>query len=88
MKVRYEESFLKDVRKLKDERVKQKVKRVINSIKSASDLTNVPNLKKIKGGKGAYRIRVGNYHLGFYLVDDVVEFAKFMDRKDIYKKFP
>ncbi len=88
MKVRYEESFLKDIRKLKDERIKQKLQNVITTIKDASSLEDLPNVKKIKANRDAYRIRIGNFRLGFYLVEDAIEFAKFMDRKDIYKRFP
>ncbi|WP_424583806.1 type II toxin-antitoxin system RelE family toxin [Tunicatimonas sp.] len=88
MKVRYEESFLKDLRKLKDERVKQKVRSIITNIKSASDLESLSGVKKLKSDRNAYRIRIGDYRLGFYLENDTVDFARFTNRKNIYKKFP
>jgi len=46
------------------------------------------NLKKLKGFKTAYRIRVGDYRIGLFISNDTVEFARVVHQKDIYKVFP
>ena len=36
----------------------------------------------------AYRLRLGDYRVGIFLVEGVVEFARVVHRRDIYKVFP
>ena len=43
----------------------------------------------MKGFKNFYRIKSGDYRLGFELINnDTIYFIAFAHRKDIYKKFP
>jgi mRNA interferase RelE/StbE len=42
----------------------------------------------MKGHSIAYRIKSGNYRMGFYKELDQVELARFLKREDIYKVFP
>ncbi|MDZ4148986.1 MAG: plasmid stabilization protein [Flavobacteriaceae bacterium] len=88
MKVLYLKSFLKDIQNLKDDVLKEKVLDVINEIKNAQTLVEISNIKKLKGHTEAYRLRIGKYRLGFYYNENVVEFARFAKREDIYKLFP
>jgi mRNA-degrading endonuclease RelE of RelBE toxin-antitoxin system len=44
--------------------------------------------KKIKTHEAAYRIRIGNYRLGFFYEHHEVIFSRILHRKDIYKYFP
>lgn len=43
------------------------------------------NVKKLKGFKDRYRLRVGNYRVLFQLDKDMVIVYDFGDRKDIYR---
>ena len=43
------------------------------------------NIKKLKGFKDRYRLRVGNYRVLFQLDKDTVIVYDFGDRKDIYR---
>ncbi len=88
MKVEFLKRFSKDIDELTVKSIKSALKRVIESIESADTLSNIPNTKKLQGHKYAYRIRVGNYRLGFFYENDTVTLARFVDRKDIYKLFP
>ncbi len=38
--------------------------------------------------KFAYRIKIGDYRIGIFVESKVVEMARFVHRKDIYKVFP
>ena len=61
---------------------------IISEIEKAQQLNSLSNLKKMKGHKSAYRIRIGNYRLGFIYEDQKVIFIRLLNRKDIYKYFP
>ncbi len=88
MKLVYTRAVTKDVRKVKDKKVIAKVVTVLESIKEASRLDELPSIKKMSGHPTAYRIRVGAYRLGFYYEDGSVVLARFLKRNDIYKVFP
>jgi len=61
---------------------------VIDEVKLAGNLRELKSLKKLKGFKNYYRIRVGDYRLGFSYDDQTIFFIRFLSRKDIYKFFP
>jgi mRNA interferase RelE/StbE len=88
MKLLFERSFLKDLERLNDSKTKEQVLEIIDLFEINSTFEIIPNLKKLKGYRSAYRIRIGNYRLGFFVEDSVVIFSRFLHRKDIYKKFP
>ncbi|MGI8952418.1 MAG: type II toxin-antitoxin system RelE family toxin [Chitinophagaceae bacterium] len=68
--------------------MKSSIEDVIAEVEQANTINFIGNLKKLKGYKEYYRIRVGNYRIGLQIQNDVVTFAAFLHRKDIYKKFP
>lgn len=81
-------SFNKDIEKIKDKKLAIKIKEVIDSLQEAKTITAFSNTKKIKGSANAYRIRIGDYRLGFFLTENIIELTVFIHRKDIYKIFP
>jgi mRNA interferase RelE/StbE len=88
MNLLFEKSFLKDLEKLKDPKVKEQVLKTIQYFETAQKLERTPDLKKLKGHKSAYRIRLGNYRLGFFEEENTIIFSRFLHSKDIYKTFP
>lgn len=48
----------------------------------------MPNLKKMSGASGFYRIRMGDYRIGVAVEAGVVEFVRVLHRRDIYRYFP
>ncbi len=88
MKTAFANRFLKDIDKLSDNAVKSAVADVIEAVENARDLTGIADLKKLKGYKTAYRIRAGDFRIGVFIVRGEVEFARVVNRKDIYKLFP
>ena len=88
MKVEFLKKFSKDLDDLKVKSVKRNLIHLIDFIEAADDLDSIPNTKKLKGHKTAYRTRVGDYRLGFFFENSTVIFARFLHRKDIYKIFP
>lgn len=88
MKVAFRDSFAKDLKGVKEKRLLNRVREVIESAEKATSLTELPNLKRLKGGGNYFRVRVGDYRLGVALENDAVVFVRFLNRKDIYKRFP
>ena len=88
MKVIFLDTFSKDLDKLKDKKARQSIKNAILKVEEAPSLEKITGLIRLKGEKGAYRLRVGNYRIGLYIQDDAVEMARVAHRKDIYDIFP
>lgn len=88
MKLQFEKNFLKDIEKLSDKTISTKLKAKLIELEEQSDLASVPNIKKLKGHKVYYRLKIGDYRLGFSYEDGVVNIIRFLHRKDIYKLFP
>ena len=57
-------------------------------MKNATKLEDAGDIIKMKGSKNAYRMRVGEFRIGFYLDGDTVTLGRFANRKDIYRLFP
>ncbi len=88
MKLIYLSSFLKDLKKVDDKKVKTKVKEILLSLKEIENIQNNKQIVKLKGHPTAYRIRIGNYRMGMYLEENTITLARFLKRNDIYKLFP
>ncbi len=88
MKVEFLKKSSKDLDDIKSKSVKQSVIRLIELMETADSLDKIPNTKKLKGHKSAYRTRIGDYRLGFFFENSIILLARFLHRKDIYKIFP
>lgn len=89
MKTLFDESFWKSIRKIKDRKVKLKVASLISEFENAKTLFDVLNVKKLKGYSSFYRVRVGDFRIGFELIDsETVLFIIVAQRKEIYRIFP
>ncbi|MEO5945214.1 MAG: hypothetical protein ABIP79_00245 [Chitinophagaceae bacterium] len=66
MQVEFLSSFSKDINKLSSAGIRKSVKKLILKIETASTLSEIPQLKKLKGHQDAWRIRLGNYRIGFF----------------------
>jgi mRNA-degrading endonuclease RelE of RelBE toxin-antitoxin system len=88
MQVEFLSKFSKDIDKINQKSVRNNLVKLIQLIESVNDLENLPNLKKLTGHKSAYRVRIGDYRVGFFYESKKVIFARIVHRKDIYKVFP
>ncbi len=88
MKVEFNESFLKDLKGVKDKSVLAKVKAAIEATELAETLDQITHLKKMRGSREYFRIRIGDFRLGLKLERDTLVFIRFLNRKDIYRYFP
>jgi mRNA interferase RelE/StbE len=82
-------SFQKDLGKINDSKVKDAIAETIKNVEDANDLSSIKNLKKLVGHKDFYRIRIGDYRIGLrYTKFHELIFIRFLNRKEIYKKWP
>ena len=89
MKVEFDKSFLKSLDKIDDSKILKKVERIIIICESSSRISEIRNIKKLSGFSSYYRIKLGNYRIGFELINkSVIRFIILTHRKNIYKKFP
>ncbi|HNT76065.1 MAG TPA: type II toxin-antitoxin system RelE/ParE family toxin [Anaerolineae bacterium] len=88
MKVAFEASFARDLKRIRDKLLLQRVQQTIEAIKLAPGIGSVSELKKMQGYDTFYRVRLGDYRIGIEIVDDQVIFVRFLHRKDVYRYFP
>jgi len=86
--VHFEKSFLKDIKKLNDTIIASKLKTIIKKFEEIDSMNNLQNIKKLKGHSLYYRLKIGNYRLGFKVEGNQIEIIRFLHRKDIYRLFP
>ena len=88
MKVVVTRQFERDVEKELNKALQFTLADIVEHLKKVSSLKEIPNLKKMKGFKTAYRIRMGEYRIGFILQSDTITLSRIMNRKEIYRYFP
>ena len=88
MELEFRESFLKDVKRIKEKGVKKKIAAVVTEAKAASSLSTIRNVKKMEGSESYYRVRIGDYRIGIKLQGATLVFLRCLHRKDIYRYFP
>jgi mRNA interferase RelE/StbE len=88
MQVEFLSKFSKDIDHISIKSVKSNLAKLIRQMESEENLSNIPHLKKLAGHKSAYRVRLGDYRVGFFYENHKVIFARVIHRKDIYKVFP
>jgi len=88
MKIAFTKAFEKQLSEIKDEKLRSEIAACVNEAQNAVALTEIHHVKKLKGYKTAYRIKTGNYRVGFVFENGVITFAACLHRKEIYRKFP
>ncbi len=88
MKIAFKTSFVRDLKKIRNDRLLNQVRNTIDKLENSNDIAELSNIKQLKGSANHYRIRIGNYRIGLALVEDTLYFVRCLPRKDIYKRFP
>ncbi|MEO8820092.1 MAG: hypothetical protein ABI267_09040 [Ginsengibacter sp.] len=88
MKVIVTRQFEKDVNKELSKTMQLKLADIIEELQKLSTRYSIKDIKKLKGYKTAYRIRMGDYRKGFILEENIIKLSRVMDRKKIYRYFP
>jgi mRNA interferase RelE/StbE len=80
--------FEKDAAKELSKKLQLQLAYLIEQIQKTDHLMEISNLKKMKGYKNAYRIRFGEYRIGFVFENNTIKLSRVMNRKEIYRYFP
>ena len=89
MTIEYLPTFIKDLKALRSSPVYKTIYELaFEDIPNIDNLSELTNLKKLKGSNTAYRIRVGNYRIGIFITDDKIQFSRVLHRREIYRYFP
>lgn len=94
MKIEFKKSFERDFKKcIKNCEIKARLKELFNATEEISDVKELSDrgfdVKRIKAStKKAYRVRIGNWRIGFYIEGDVIVFMRILRRDEFYNHFP
>jgi len=61
---------------------------VLLKLKEISNLREIAGVKALSGSPGFYRLRIGDYRLGFKLVAETIVLLRADHRREIYRHFP
>jgi mRNA interferase RelE/StbE len=88
MNVEFSKNFEKQIDRISDSKLKDEIANIVRLVINTESINQIPNMKKLKGFKSAYRIRSGDYRIGIIYQKGTVYFMAFANRKDMYKIFP
>lgn len=88
MQIKYEARFEKDLKIIEDTNLLKRIKKLIIIIKEADSTFDIPHIKKLKGHDSFYRIKIGDYRIGFEMVNEELILTRILHRKAIYRYFP
>jgi len=88
MLIEFLEAFEKDLDAISSEGIRRKVLKLIEHAELSSSLSDIPHIKKFSSFISAYRIRLGDYRIGIFVIGETIQFARILHRKDIYRVFP
>ena len=88
MKIRFKDSFGKDLRNLKNKSILAKVQKAVENAEQAEIPQNIHQFKKLRGSSAYFRIKVGEYRIGVELEKDTLIFWRILSRREIYRYFP
>ena len=88
MRTAFRESFGSDLSAITDAGLLRRIRKTIEQVESAKTFRQIPNLKRLESSGKYYRIRLGEYRIGFVFENGVVTFVRFLHRKEIYRYFP
>ena len=88
MNLEFKASFARDLKKIRDEKLKAKIRAVIQLVEQAHSLQEIANTRKLRGSDRHYRVRIGDYRIGLSVEGSTVTFVRFLHRRDVYRYFP
>ncbi len=88
MTTAFRESFDADLSAITDAALLRRIRKVIEQIEVARTFQQIPNLKRLYAKGKYYRIRIGDYRVGFVFEHGAVTFVRCLNRKEIYRYFP
>ncbi len=89
MIVEFDKSFEKSIDKIKDKKILHRIENAIINAEDSMSIDKISNVKKLVGSSHYYRIKVGDYRMGFeQMNENTIRFIIVLHRKEIYRRFP
>ena len=88
MKIEFRSSFARDLKNVRDRNLLKRIREKVEEVEQAQTLSEISQLKKLRGHAAYYRIRIGDYRVGMTIAEDTIVFVRLLNRKDIYRYFP
>lgn len=89
MTIKFDKSFIKAIDKIKDPSILKRKESVIYKLELIDSINMITNTIKLIGYSTYYRIKIGDYGLGFEITTlNEIRLITILHRKDIYKRFP
>ena len=88
MNTAFRESFDADLSAITDAALFRRIRKIIEQVEAARTFQQIPNLKRLEATGKYYRIRLGDYRIGFVFEQGAVTFVRCLNRKEIYRYFP
>jgi mRNA interferase RelE/StbE len=87
--VEFDKSFEKSIDKIKDKKILHRIENAIINAEDSMSIDKISNVKKLVGSSHYYRIKVGDYRMGFeQMNENTIRFIIVLHRKEIYRRFP
>jgi mRNA interferase RelE/StbE len=89
VKTAFRESFDSDLSAITDAALLLRhIKKAVEQVEAARTFQQIQNLKRLEAAGKYYRIRLGEYRLGFVFENGAVTFIRCLHRKEVYRYFP
>ena len=89
MQVVFTKTFLKDLAKVFPAKRRSQIEKfVFEELQKFNSLEEVGTAEKMTGYREFYKIRFGDYRVGIYKSEKLIELRRVLNRKEIYKYFP
>ena len=89
MKLKAERTFLRDFKKIQDNKIRAKIEATVEGIQKANSIWEIKDLEQLKGSSDFYRIKFDyRYRIGVRIENDTVELLRVATREGFYKYFP
>jgi mRNA-degrading endonuclease RelE of RelBE toxin-antitoxin system len=87
--VSYKPAFIRDLRRLRGRPEYNRIYRLVfEEMPGWDSLEGHRQIKCFSGPEHAYRIRLGDYRIGFHWVGEELIFSRVLHRREIYRFFP
>ncbi len=88
MVIRYRKLFLKDLKKVVNQTVYDRIVILaFQTLPQINSLREISDIKKMKTSPSRFRIRIGDYRIGIEVHNSEIEVLRVLHRKDFYNYF-
>ena len=89
MKIQISKRFVKDCERIDDQRILAKIRNVLETAQTISQLSELPQLEEMSGYSHFYRLKFDyRYRIGLHFDNGTLQFLRVGRREDFYKQFP